>query len=48
MVNLEIDFLLKKEAELPIHGKRAVRLPLLGKDVDLWRGKSVEYYRAVQ
>jgi hypothetical protein len=30
MVNLQVDFLLKKEAELPIHGKRAVRLPFNG------------------
>jgi hypothetical protein len=31
MVSLQIDFLLKKKAELPIHGKRAVRLPFNGK-----------------
>jgi hypothetical protein len=30
MVNRQIDFLLKKEAELPIHGKIAVRLPFNG------------------
>jgi len=30
VMNMQIDFLLKKEAELPIHGKRAVRLPVNG------------------
>jgi len=29
-INLRIDFLIKKEAELPIQGKRAVRLPVNG------------------
>jgi hypothetical protein len=31
VMNLQIDFLLKKEAGLPIQGKRAVRLPVNGK-----------------
>jgi len=30
MVNLQTHFLLKKVAELPIQGKRAVRLPFNG------------------
>jgi len=30
MVNFQVDFLLKKEAELPIQGKIAVRLPFNG------------------
>lgn len=29
-MNIQIDFLLKKEAELPIEGKEAVRLPVNG------------------
>jgi hypothetical protein len=30
VMNLQNDFLLKKEAGLPIQGKRAVRLPVNG------------------
>jgi hypothetical protein len=30
VMNMQIDFLLKKEAGLPIQGKRAVRLPVNG------------------
>ena len=30
VINLQIDFLLKKKAELPIQGKIAVRLPVNG------------------
>ena len=30
VINRQRDFLLKKEAELPIQGKRAIRLPANG------------------